>query len=46
MAYNISFVYFYGHQKILHYVTLLSKCSQRFIDFIDAITSKIILVNN
>ena len=41
MAYHIKFVCFYGYQKMLRFGTFLSKCSQRFIDLIDVITSKI-----
>ena len=40
MAYHIIFVCFYGYQKMLRYGTFLNKCSQRFIDLIDVITSK------
>ena len=40
MAYHITFVCFCGYQKTLRYGTFLSKCSQRFIDLIDVITSK------
>jgi hypothetical protein len=40
MAYHMTFVCFYGYQKMLSYGTFLSKCSQPFIDLIDVITSK------
>ena len=40
MAYHITIVCFYGYQKTLRYGTLLSKCSERFIDLIDVISQK------
>ena len=44
MAYHITFVCFYGYQKMLRYWTFLSKCSQHFIDLIDVITSKAVIL--
>jgi hypothetical protein len=45
MPFHITFVCFYGYQKMLRYGTLLSKCSQLFIDLIGVITSKTLLYN-